>query len=132
MQPIAPQPVAPPQIPTQSVPEVTVFPTTSHFGNLDITNIVTQRLNAMRKLQDNPNDYEAQSLLNSAQRDVICLFENNCLFIKSIFYLNFLDECLGNLKIFTRTIYRKHWCTNTVSKRIVFRISVMGTESKSI
>lgn len=68
-QSIPPQPVAPP-IPTP-VPEVqSVFPSTHNIGNLDISNIVTQRLNAMRKLQDNPNDYEAQSLLNSAQKDV--------------------------------------------------------------
>lgn len=71
--PSFPQPVAPP-ISTPVAENQSVFPTTHNIGNLDISNIVTQRLNAMRKLQDNPNDYEAQSLLNSAQKDVSFCF----------------------------------------------------------
>lgn len=38
--------------------------------NLDVTSIITQRLNAMRKLQDNPHDSDAMRSMNNAQKDV--------------------------------------------------------------
>lgn len=52
-----------------------VFPDTSAASGLDIANIISQRLNAMRKLQDNPNDYEAMSLMNNAQKDVSRIYK---------------------------------------------------------
>lgn len=38
--------------------------------DLDVTAIITSRLNAMRKLQDNPLDSEALKLMYNTQKDV--------------------------------------------------------------
>lgn len=38
--------------------------------DLDVTSIITKRLNAMRKLQDNPMDSEAIKLMYRTQKDV--------------------------------------------------------------
>lgn len=38
--------------------------------DLDVTSIITKRLNAMRKLQDNPMDSEAIKLMYKTQKDV--------------------------------------------------------------
>lgn len=40
------------------------------FQNLDIGTLVAQRLAAMRKLQENPNDVEALNEMYRAQREV--------------------------------------------------------------
>lgn len=40
------------------------------FQNLDIGSIVSQRLTAMRRLQENPNDLEALNQMYQAQKDV--------------------------------------------------------------
>lgn len=50
------------------------------FQNLDVTSIISQRLNAMRKLQDNPHDVEAIKLMHTAQKDVSAAFVCKCLF----------------------------------------------------
>jgi hypothetical protein len=43
------------------------------WQGLDIGSIVSQRLTAMRKLQENPNDVQALSEMYRAQKDVsIC------------------------------------------------------------
>ena len=36
----------------------------------DVSEIISQRLNAMRKLQDNPNDVEASKILYETQQNV--------------------------------------------------------------
>lgn len=38
--------------------------------DLDVTSIITKRLNAMRKLQENPLDSEAIKLMYNTQKDV--------------------------------------------------------------
>ena len=40
------------------------------FQELDVTSIITKRLNAMRKLQENPMDSEALKLMYNSQKDV--------------------------------------------------------------
>lgn len=67
---VMPTDIPMPETQHQASQQLSVFPTMTGAANLDITNIVSQRLNAMRKLQENPNDFEAQILLNSAQKDV--------------------------------------------------------------
>lgn len=42
----------------------------SSVKNLDVSSIITKRLNAMRKLQDNPLDSEALKLMYNTQKDV--------------------------------------------------------------
>lgn len=49
---------------------VKLIPTPSLMQNLDVTTIITKRLNAMRKLQDNPLDQEAIKLMYNTQKDV--------------------------------------------------------------
>jgi hypothetical protein len=44
---------------------------------LDIGSIVSQRLTAMRKLQENPNDVQALSEMYRAQKDV-CTYCAHC------------------------------------------------------
>lgn len=39
-------------------------------SNVDITSAVTQRLSAMKRLQENPNDTEAMMEMNKAQQEV--------------------------------------------------------------
>lgn len=41
---------------------------------VDVSEIISQRLNAMRKLQDNPNDVEASKTLYETQQNVIIYF----------------------------------------------------------
>lgn len=50
------------------VPEV--FPSNSEGNKLDVSTIISNRLNAMRKLQDNPADAEAIKLLYNTQKDM--------------------------------------------------------------
>lgn len=48
----------------------TVFPTNHEANKLDVSTIISNRLNAMRKLQDNPADAEAIKLLYNTQKDM--------------------------------------------------------------
>lgn len=75
-----PQPVAPPKVTpivhtlqtVQPAPQPVdnIFAETSTGKNLDVSSIITTRLNAMRKLQDNPLDTEALKLMYNTQKDV--------------------------------------------------------------
>uniref|UniRef100_A0A182IS69 G-patch domain-containing protein n=1 Tax=Anopheles atroparvus TaxID=41427 RepID=A0A182IS69_ANOAO len=47
-----------------------VFQNQSDGPTLDVSQIVSQRLNAMRKLQENPSDPEARQLLYNTQKDM--------------------------------------------------------------
>ena len=47
-----------------------IFTATDSGKSLDVTSIITKRLNAMRKLQDNPLDSEALKLMYNTQKDV--------------------------------------------------------------
>lgn len=67
------------EMPTGSVEQVpplqqqqgdNIFADVSTGKNLDVTAIITTRLNAMRKLQDNPLDTEALKLMYNTQKDV--------------------------------------------------------------
>ncbi|KAI4460206.1 protein son [Holotrichia oblita] len=49
---------------------VQVFPTSTPNENIDIAAIVTQRLSAMRKLQENPNDVQALNSIYKAQKEM--------------------------------------------------------------
>lgn len=37
---------------------------------MDVSSIISQRLNAMRKLQENPNDNAAMTLMQNSQKEV--------------------------------------------------------------
>ncbi|XP_062559903.1 protein Son [Armigeres subalbatus] len=77
--PVAPVPAIPivesvlPAImppPGPSVEPPPVFPTNPEGNKLDVSTIISNRLNAMRKLQDNPADAEAIKLLYNTQKDM--------------------------------------------------------------
>ncbi|CAG2053818.1 unnamed protein product, partial [Timema podura] len=62
-----------PSIPAQaSTPpiETSVFPVAENNENLDIGSIVSQRLTAMRKLQENPHDVQALNEMYKAQKSM--------------------------------------------------------------
>ncbi|XP_058461752.1 protein Son [Malaya genurostris] len=56
--------------PMHEPPPVEVYPINSEANKLDVSSIISQRLNAMRKLQDNPADAEAIKLLYNTQKDM--------------------------------------------------------------
>ncbi|KAJ6648026.1 Protein Son [Pseudolycoriella hygida] len=64
---IMPPPPAPEPVPK---PEVNIFPDSKTSNNLDVTTIITKRLNAMRKLQENPMDQEAIKLMYNTQKEM--------------------------------------------------------------
>lgn len=53
--------------------------------DLDVTSIITKRLNAMRKLQDNPMDSEAIKLMYRTQKDVSSDFNRNSSEFQTLF-----------------------------------------------
>ncbi|KAG4068536.1 hypothetical protein HA402_004877 [Bradysia odoriphaga] len=61
---------APPNPEPVPAPETNIFPDANVGSNLDVTTIITKRLNAMRKLQDNPLDQEAIKLMYNTQKDM--------------------------------------------------------------
>uniref|UniRef100_A0A1Q3F574 Protein SON n=1 Tax=Culex tarsalis TaxID=7177 RepID=A0A1Q3F574_CULTA len=63
-----PAPPPPLATPAADVPEV--FPSNPEGNKLDVSTIISNRLNAMRKLQDNPADAEAIKLLYNTQKDM--------------------------------------------------------------
>lgn len=77
----APPPIEPPPAPP-ALPAITASTSSAHQStdnifadkvipkDLDVTSIITKRLNAMRKLQDNPMDSEAIKLMYKTQKDV--------------------------------------------------------------
>lgn len=72
---IEPPPVPPPippalALPTQPVTADNIFADKITPKDLDVTSIITKRLNAMRKLQENPMDSEAIKLMYRTQKDV--------------------------------------------------------------
>ncbi|GJQ81661.1 hypothetical protein Trydic_g8539 [Trypoxylus dichotomus] len=67
-EPVQAIPVAPMVAPSQL--GVQVFPAPSPNENIDIAAIVTQRLSAMRKLQENPNDVQALNSMYKAQKEM--------------------------------------------------------------
>lgn len=74
---VPPAPVPPPTpaalepapAPVQQVPD-NIFEGVVISKDLDVTSIITKRLNAMRKLQDNPMDSEAIKQMYRTQKDV--------------------------------------------------------------
>lgn len=64
----------PPPPAEEPAPPSSIFPETNGSKDLDVTSIITKRLNAMRKLQDNPLDTEALKLMYNTQKDV-CIVE---------------------------------------------------------
>lgn len=59
-----------PPLDTTTTATAQVFPNSVESGKLDVSSIITKRLNAMRKLQDNPEDFEAKKLMFNTQKDV--------------------------------------------------------------
>lgn len=49
-------------------PAPSIFPQVE--SHVDVTSIIAKRLNAMRKLQENPTDPEALKMMYNSQRDV--------------------------------------------------------------
>lgn len=87
---VEPVPIPPPQ----SVDNI--FAGTSTGKNLDVSAIITSRLNAMRKLQDNPLDTEALKSMYNTQKDVraeIVFASRYSHFIEIIYY--FSDDSMG-------------------------------------
>lgn len=77
--PYIPQPLQAYQQPAataveQAQPSLSIFPEMVSGKDLDVTTIITKRLNAMRKLQDNPLDSEAIKLMYNTQKDVSATF----------------------------------------------------------
>ncbi|XP_066999479.2 protein Son isoform X2 [Anabrus simplex] len=59
-----------PKVYPHLLPKGEVFPATANTEGLDIGSIVSQRLTAMRKLQENPNDSQALTEMYQAQKDM--------------------------------------------------------------
>lgn len=74
--PIEPAPVFPAAMIVEPVPAPVepivdnIFADKIVGKDLDVTSIISKRLNAMRKLQDNPLDSEAIKLMYKTQKDV--------------------------------------------------------------
>ncbi|XP_068152165.1 protein Son [Drosophila tropicalis] len=66
-------PLPPPAPPTPKAPptpaNTSIFPVTAP-PSMDVSSIITQRLSAIRRLQDNPADSEAIKMMYNAQRDM--------------------------------------------------------------
>lgn len=60
---------------------VFAFTCTLYFQPIDIGSIVSQRLAAMRKLRENPNDVCAQNEMYRAQNEVLLYAIQNCIII---------------------------------------------------
>lgn len=67
--PVEPVP-APSTAPSVQQTSDNIFAHKAAPKDLDVTSIITKRLNAMRKLQDNPMDSEAIKLMYKTQKDV--------------------------------------------------------------
>ncbi|XP_015599646.1 protein SON isoform X2 [Cephus cinctus] len=67
--PPAPLPILPPPVPAPVI-QPAVFPQTPPIENVDIGSIVSQRLAAMRKLRENPNDVQALGEMYRAQTEM--------------------------------------------------------------
>lgn len=67
---VVPSIVPSPKIPTVTpqTPASCIFPTVT--TNIDVSTIISQRLSAMRRLQENPMDCEAIKMLHSAQKEM--------------------------------------------------------------
>lgn len=112
-EPISPMltPPPPPQIthlpsvpPAEPQPTDNIFADTSAGKDLDVTSIITKRLNAMRKLQENPLDSEAIKLMYRTQKDVSSNEEscapshvNSSHSFKLFIVLSLLFRCLHGL-----------------------------------
>lgn len=118
-----------PPIPTniESVPLPAEQPTNDNIfadrgtaKDLDVTSIVTSRLNALRKLQENPLDSEAIKLMYKTQKDVrykminsfylyfsFLSFQIICNILLCLF---FTDVCLGKFEICPWSIYWQYRC----------------------
>lgn len=72
--PVPAVPVPPPVVESVPIPPPqpvdNIFADTSTGKNLDVSTIITSRLTAMRRLQDNPLDTEALKSMYNTQKDV--------------------------------------------------------------
>ncbi|XP_037917370.1 protein SON isoform X2 [Hermetia illucens] len=66
-QPITPTVARVPEVPIPQ-PAPSIFPQVE--SHVDVTSIIAKRLNAMRKLQENPTDPEALKMMYNSQRDM--------------------------------------------------------------
>lgn len=92
----------------EPAPSTSIFPDSSGGKELDVTSIITKRLNAMRKLQDNPLDTEALKLMYNTQKDV-CIEKHYQFHIHDNNYefrFHSVDVVLGKFKICSWPIYR--------------------------
>lgn len=91
--------VAPLEAPATNTDISPVFPDSLDSGKLDVSSIITKRLNAMRKLQENPEDFEAKKLMFNTQKDVglFLVLKSNYLFLNS-FFSRCLPGQLPNLR----------------------------------
>ncbi len=61
------------------------------FQPINIVSVVSERLSAMRKLQDNPNDVEAMGKMYKLQKDVrLSISIQKCLFYYTYLYIYFI------------------------------------------
>lgn len=102
---------------------------------LDIGAIVSQRLTAMRKLQENPNDVQAISEMYRAQKGVSMTvskqFHNGgCCVLRPLIRCVMLpaDADVGWIKAAARSVYRYHRCSSAHSCRACIWLPSMGQE----
>lgn len=106
----APTPAAPTS-PSQSQHQSSdnIFADTGTGKNLDVTSIITKRLNAMRKLQDNPMDSEAIKEMYKTQKDVRSKTfdaQNSLFFNRSLFGFLLFRCPLGRVRSLFRVSLR--------------------------
>ncbi|KAM7360904.1 son RNA binding protein isoform 2-T2 [Cochliomyia hominivorax] len=66
---VAPTPAFVPDVPVPSTNNTSIFPQTN-CANLDVSSIISKRLNAMRRLQENPMDPEALKMMYNSQKEM--------------------------------------------------------------
>lgn len=141
--PIEPVPVPPPAAPLAIAPAPAPATTSQQSSdnifadkvtntNLDVTSIITKRLNAMRKLQENPMDSEAIKLMYRTQKDVRIRTDFktlNNLMLSAFFFAIISDVCLGKFKIRSWPIYWQHGRQHFVNERTCIWLPSMGQTS---
>lgn len=70
-----------------------------------MTRIISQRLNAIRKLQDNPNDCEATKLFDDTEKNVFAIIS---ILKPTLILFKILDVSLGYEQIYSRSIPGKY------------------------
>lgn len=83
----------------------TVFKQQMNNSPVDVNQIIASRLDAMRRLQENPNDWEATKILDEAQKKVSAPLLNSTHQLTKSFHS---DVCMGVIQVYAGSISWKY------------------------